>query len=66
MKNNEIAKTEYHEKIATNLTESNYGASRSGILKIINKLSSDELASLMYNCYRTAEKCGKDNFWTDE
>jgi hypothetical protein len=54
------------EILAKNLTKSGYGDGYETILKILSKLNNDEIDSLVYNCYRTAEKCGIDAFDCEE
>lgn len=50
------------EVLAKNLTKSGYGDGYTDILEILSKLTDEEIESLTYNCYRTAEKCGEDAF----
>lgn len=45
-----------------NISKSGYGENYETILKIMNKLSEDEIEILAYNCYRTAEKLGENAF----
>lgn len=45
-----------------NISKSGYGENYETILKIMNKLSEDEIEILSYNCYRTSEKLGEDAF----
>jgi hypothetical protein len=54
------------EIFASNLCKSGYGDDYNTILKILNKLTEDEIDSLAYNCYRTAEKVGIEAFECDE
>lgn len=54
------------EIFAKNLCKSGYGDNYESILKILSKLTEDEVDSLAYNCYRTAEKVGIEAFECDE
>lgn len=54
------------EILAKNLTKSGCGDDYESILKILSKLTEQEIDSLSYNCYRTADKCGMDAFNCDE
>lgn len=50
------------ETLAKNLTQSGYGAEYPELLKILNKLTYEDIDTLTYSCYRAAEKCGLDVF----
>lgn len=54
------------EVFAQNISKSGYGDDYETILKILNKLTPEEVDSLAYNCYRTAEKISIDALDCDQ
>ncbi|PGT90034.1 hypothetical protein [Bacillus thuringiensis] len=56
------AKLTKAEIFAKNITASGYGDGYEKTLKILSKLTDEELESLAYSCYRTSEKRGSDAF----
>lgn len=53
--------TTKNEIFASNLTASGY-SNEDQLKKILGKLTEDEIETLEYACYRTAEKLGADAF----
>lgn len=50
------------EIFAKNITASGYGNGYEKTLKILSKLTDEEIESLTYSCYRTSEKQGLNAF----
>lgn len=55
-----------HRQAAKNLSASGYGLKEDQVYQILVKLSESELNDLLYNCYRTAEKCSRDHLSSDK
>lgn len=53
-------------EVAATLTEHGYGVPAARVEEILRKLTPEDVADLMYVCYRAADKIGPDAFLLGE
>lgn len=58
--------SEKHENFCINLTAHGYGDDYDSMKYRLELLTEEDIDALSYNCYRTAEKLGKDSLSCEE